>query len=99
MQKPVKVAGDKNSSSNLRYKQGRNLGYSEKDVFEVVNPKGAGLPQENISTRFVFAKEDDYFVYPNNFNHFANYFKNTFQHGGISLEEMLIPIVSLKPRK
>jgi CheY-like chemotaxis protein len=95
---PVKVVGDKNTNTNLRYKRGKNLSYDAKDVFEVKNPKDAHLPQQHMSTSFIFAKSTDFFAYPNNYNHYVKYYKNTFQHGGISLEEMLIPIVSLRPK-
>lgn len=95
---PVKVVGDRNTNSNLRYKRGRSLGYDESEVFEVKDPKEARLPQQNMSTRFIFAKGPDFFAYPNNYNHYARFYKNTFQHGGISLEEMLIPTIKLKAK-
>ncbi len=88
---PSKVIGDRSVNSNLRYKQGKNLNYQAKDVFEVKNPIEASLPRVNVSQAFIFAKEDTYFVYQNNYNQYVNYFADTFQHGGISLEEMLIP--------
>jgi hypothetical protein len=88
---PSKVIGDRSVNSNLRYKQGKNLNYQAKDVFEVKNPIDALLPRVNVSQTFIFAKEDTYFVYQNNYNQYVNYFADTFQHGGISLEEMLIP--------
>ena len=88
---PSKVIGDKNISSNLRYKTGRSLTYSEKEVYAVKNPKELMLPAIHMSSSFIFAKEDFFFAYPNNYNHFVNYYKNTYQHGGISLEEMIIP--------
>ncbi len=88
---PSKVIGDRTVNTNLRYKQGKNLNYQHKDVFEVKNPGEAFLPRVNVSQAFIFAKEDTYFVYQNNYNQFVNYYANTFQHGGISLEEMLIP--------
>src|SRR5690606_7341014 len=89
-----KVIGDRNTNTNLRYKQGKNLNYIEKDVFHIKNPHDAMLPKLHVSSSFIFAKEATYFVYPNNYNHFVNYFNETFQHGGISLEEMVIPIAS-----
>ncbi|QQR98700.1 MAG: PglZ domain-containing protein [Sphingobacteriales bacterium] len=89
---PAKVVGDKNTTTNLRYKTGRNLNYNPKEVFEVRNPDEAFLPKSNLSSSYIFAKEDYYFCYPNNYNHFVNFFKNTFQHGGISLEEVIVPI-------
>ena len=96
--KPTKVIGDKNISSNLRYKTGRSLSFEEKDVFAVRNPKDIFLPSIAINSPFIFAKEDLFFAYPNNYNHFVNYYKNTYQHGGISLEEMIIPCVVYEPK-
>jgi len=95
---PVKIVGERSTNTNLRYKTGRNLSYKGKDVFQVKNPDDAFLPKSNISSEYVFTRDDDYFVYPNNYNHFVKYYNNTFQHGGISLEEMLIPYVELEPR-
>ena len=97
--KPSKVIGDRNVNANLRYKQGRNLNYQGNDVLAVNNPDDYFLPKQNVSSRYIFAKEDLYFVYQNNFNQFANFYKNTYQHGGISLEEILIPVVTLKTNK
>jgi hypothetical protein len=91
----VKVRGDKSTNSNLRYKVGRNLGYDAKEVFEGVDPEKFGLPKQHLSTGYVFAREKDFFVYPNNYHQFVKYFKDTFQHGGVSLEEMIIPIAIL----
>ncbi|WP_442266295.1 PglZ domain-containing protein [Tenacibaculum sp. ZS6-P6] len=88
---PTKVIGDKNISSNLRYKTGRSLSYENKDVYEVKNPKDIYLPSVSINSPFIFTKEDLFFAYPNNFNHFVKYYRNTYQHGGISLEEIIIP--------
>jgi hypothetical protein len=98
VKEPSKIVGDRNVNSNLRYKQGKSLDYNKKDVFEIKNPADAFLPKNNVSTAYVFAKEDKYFVYPNNYNHFVNYYGQTFQHGGISLEEILIPYVVLKAK-
>jgi CheY-like chemotaxis protein len=95
---PVKIVGDRNTNSNLRYKVGKNLSYKEKEVFTVKNPHEAFLPRPNVSSEFVFARENDFFVYPNNYNHFVNYYSQTFQHGGISLEELCIPFVKLKAK-
>ncbi|RZL15289.1 MAG: two-component system response regulator, partial [Pedobacter sp.] len=86
--------GDRATNSNLRYKQGRNLNFNPKEVFLIKNPHEAMLPKINISSNYIFAREDKYFVYQNNYNQFANYYNETFQHGGISLEEMIIPIVT-----
>ncbi|MBC8266745.1 MAG: PglZ domain-containing protein [Flavobacteriales bacterium] len=98
VKRPSKVIGDRNVNSNLRYKQGKNLNYIKSDVMEVNNPAEFHLPQQNVSTKYIFAKEDMYFVYQNNYNQFVQYFKDTFQHGGISLEEMLIPIITLEAK-
>lgn len=95
---PSKVVGDRNTNTNLRYKQGKSLDYNKKDVFEVKNPADAFLPRQHVSTTFIFAKEDKFFAYPNNYNYYVNYYKNTFQHGGISLEEMIIPIITLSSK-
>jgi len=96
---PVKIVGDKNTTTNLRYKQGKNLGYNAKEVFEITKPESAYLPKSNMSTSYVFTRNNDFFAYPNNYNHYVNYYKNTLQHGGISLEEMLIPFIVLEPNK
>ncbi len=90
---PTKVIGDKNISANLRYKTGKSLSYENKDVYAVKNPKDIYLPSVAINSPFIFAKEDLFFAYPNNFNHFVKYYRNTYQHGGISLEEIIIPCV------
>ncbi|MBS1634526.1 MAG: PglZ domain-containing protein [Bacteroidetes bacterium] len=98
VKEPSKVVGDRNVNTNLRYKQGKALDYNPKEVFEVKNPSDAFLPKQNVSSRFIFAKEDRFFAYPNNYNHYVNYYRNTFQHGGISLEEMIIPYITLQPK-
>lgn len=95
VKEPVKIIGDRNTNTNLRYKQGKNLNYDKKEVFEIKNPLEAFLPRTHLSTAYVFAKEDTFFAYPNNYNYYVNYYRNTFQHGGISLEEMIIPIAVL----
>lgn len=95
---PSKCIGDRATSTNIRYKSGKSLAYEERDVFVVKNPKDAQLPASNLSSSYIFAKEDYYLVYQNNYNKFVNYFKDTFQHGGISLEEMIIPFVILKDK-
>lgn len=96
---PVKVVGDKNTNTNLRYKLGKNLSYNPKTVFELKEPHKALLPSPNISTAYIFAQNEDFFAYPNNYNYYVNYYKNTFQHGGISMEEMLVPLVTLDGKK
>jgi hypothetical protein len=96
VKKPFKIVGDRNVNSNLRYKQGKNLGYkSNNDVLEVPKPERFHLPKINVSTSYVFTKGESFFAYPNNYNYYVNYFKDTFQHGGVSMEEMIIPIISL----
>lgn len=95
---PVKVVGDRATNSNLRYKTGRNLKYKASEVFEIPKPEDAYLPKENISSSYIFALKNDFFVYPNNLNHFVKYYDSTFQHGGISMEEVMIPFVKLIPR-
>jgi CheY-like chemotaxis protein len=91
---PSKVVGDKNTSLNLRYKTGRSLTYEHKDVYAVKEPKNIGLPTINMSSSYIFAKNDLFLAYVNNYNHYVSYYKNTYQHGGISLEEMIIPFFS-----
>ncbi len=95
---PSRVVGDKETTTNLRYKVGKNLQYERNHVLEIRDPKAAGLPRPNVSSAFIFAREDYFFLYPNNYNYYNNYYKNTFQHGGISLEEMICPIVRLKTK-
>lgn len=98
VKEPSQVIGDKNTTTNLRYKQGKNLRYENKDVFEIVDPAKAFLPKVNVSTRYIFAKSDKFFAYPNNYNYYVNFYRNTFQHGGVSMEECLIPIIKLSPK-
>ena len=98
VENPTKVVGDKNTNTNLRYKLGKALSYNNKDVFEIKEPAKAFLPAPNLSTSYIFATGDKFFAYPNNYNYYVSYYKDTFQHGGISLEEMLIPLVKLKPK-
>lgn len=95
---PSKVIGDRDTSLNLRYKTGRSLSYEEKDVFAAKDPKSIFLPNINVSSSFIFARNDLFFAYPNNYNHYVSYYRNTYQHGGVSLEEMIVPFVVLEPK-
>lgn len=97
--KPIKIIGDRNTNTNLRYKLGKNLNYDSKEVLTIKEPKKALLPAPNLSTSYVFASGDTFFAYPNNYNYYVSYYKDTFQHGGISMEEMLIPLITVTPRK
>jgi CheY-like chemotaxis protein len=98
VQNPVKIVGDKAVNTNLRYKYGRNLAYNSKEVFEITNPEKYFLPKVNVSTRWVFARPGDFFAYPNNYNYYVKYYRNTFQHGGISMEEVMVPVITLKSK-
>lgn len=95
---PCRVVGDRQSSTNIRYKHGRNLQYESRDVLAFRDPRVAGLPVPTINSSYIFAREDRYLCYPNNYNHFAQYYRNTFQHGGVSMEEMIVPVVILESR-
>ena len=98
MNNPVKIIGDKNTNTNLRYKVGKSLSYNPKEVYEIAVPAKIGLPQVNLSDKYVFSYGNDFFAYPNNYNYYVQYYKDTFQHGGISMEEMLIPIITMQPK-
>lgn len=96
---PIKVIGDKNTNVNLRYKVGKNLAFDKKEVLTISNPDSCLLPSPNLSSTYIFAGNDDFIAYPNNYNYYVSYYKDTFQHGGISLEEMIIPLVTMHPKK
>ncbi|MDF0705639.1 MAG: PglZ domain-containing protein [Bacteroidota bacterium] len=98
VKQPSKVIGDRETSLNLRYKTGRSLTYQDKDVLATKNPQEIHLPNINLSSSFIFAKNDLFFAYPNNYNHYVSYYRNTYQHGGVSLEEMIVPFVVLDPK-
>lgn len=95
---PSRVVADRDTTTNLRYKVGRNLQYEPRDVIDIRDPDKGGLPRPNVSSTFIFAKDDRYFLYPNNYNYYQNYYRNTFQHGGVSLEEMVCPFIVLEPK-
>ena len=97
VQNPIKIIGDRKTSANLRYKMGRNLDYDPRKVFELINPEKAMLPKTNISSRYIFALNKDYLIYQNNYNYYASYYKDTFQHGGISMQEIMLPIACIEP--
>lgn len=96
---PVKIVGDRNTNTNLRYKLGKNLAYDDKSLFTIREPQKALLPAPNLSTSYVFATGDAFLAYPNNYNYYVSYYRDTFQHGGISMEEMIIPIITLTGKK
>jgi hypothetical protein len=95
---PYKVIGDKQTTANLRYKHGRNLNYEAKDVLAFRDPRQAGLPTPTVNSSFIFAREDGFLCYPNNYNYYVNYYRNTFQHGGVSMEEMIVPVIRMNSK-
>ena len=95
---PIRIVGDRDTNNNLRYKHGKNLNFDSKEAYALPNPFEGHLPKTNVSTSYAFCRRNDYFVYPNNYNYHVNFYKNTFQHGGVSMEELLIPFISLKAK-
>lgn len=98
VKRPFKIVGDRTVNTNLRYKQGKNLGFEGAKLMHVTKPERLFLPKPNVSTTYAFAIEDQFFAYPNNYNYYVNFYKDTFQHGGVSLEEMIIPIIFLSSK-
>ena len=92
------VYGNRDTSTNLRYKYGVNLNTDSKQAVIVRNPADFALP-EGLNKTYVLAREDFYFVYPTRFHEFEGRYRNSFQHGGISIEEMILPLLTLTPRR
>lgn len=95
---PIRIIGDRQTNTNLRYKVGKNLNYKAKEVIEMRDPRRIQLPSPNLSSAYVLSYSDRFFAYPNNYNYYASYFRGSFQHGGISMEEMIIPLITLQSK-
>ena len=98
VKRPFKIVGDRNTNTNLRFKIGKNLGFNGDKAFVVRQPEKIFLPKLNVTSTYVFAVEDFFFAYPNNYNYYVRYYNDTFQHGGVSMEEMIIPLISLNSK-
>ena len=96
---PIRVTADRETSANLRYKTGKNIAYNPREVYEVTRPQDIQLPAGNLSSSYIFAYNHDFIVYNNDANKYIRYYRDTFQHGGISMEEMIVPYIVLKPKK
>lgn len=96
--KSTMVKANRETSTNLRYKFGENITCNRKQAYYVENPREIKLPAESPAKNYIFAKSNYYFVYPTNYHKYERQYKDTFQHGGISLEEFIIPCITLKPR-
>ncbi len=94
----AKVLGDREASTNLRFKYGRNLKVDDKHALFVKNSQDYKLPRRGVTINYIIAKEDYYFVYPTDYHKFLTHYKDTFQHGGISMEEMILPIITMEPK-
>ena len=94
----VKALGDRESSPNLRYKYGRNVKADARNAIHINNPEEYKLPRRNGIVNYIIAKEDFYFVYPTDYHKYLNQYNDTFQHGGISLDEMILPVVTLESK-
>ncbi|HOU98881.1 MAG TPA: PglZ domain-containing protein [Bacteroidales bacterium] len=99
VEKPIKVIGERNLNTNLRYKQGRNMNYNPKEVFEIKDPAKVYLPKSMVTSSYIFATQNDFFAYPNNYSQYVGMYRNTFQHGGVSMDEMLVPYAILKTKQ
>ncbi len=94
----TKVIGDRETSTALRYKYGRNLKCDAEHALFIDDPEAYGLPRHGINSNYIIAKEDYYFVYPTNFHRYERLYRDTMQHGGASLEEMILPVVTMQPK-
>lgn len=94
----AKVLGDREASTNLRFKYGRNLKADNKHAIFIKNASDYKLPKRGVTINYIIAKEDYYFVYPTDYHKYLSYYKDTFQHGGISMEEMILPVITMEPK-